>query len=1074
MSELDLERRNAALARQLDESQQMVRALLAGEIDALVHASGATPVLLHAAQAKLLANEQLLRSVFDGATDAMLISDDDGRTVDANSAACVLFGLSRERLLGCRLADFEHPELAPLSAQLGPNRAGPSESPFRLLRPDGAQRDTEHRATPGILPGLNLSVLRDMTERRRTESRFRTMIEKSHDGIALSDASGTSIYASPAIERILDRTASALQGARVAHFAHPEDRAQLGEVLEGLNANPHCPVIHEFRALHRDGSLRWVEVTARNLLDEPVIGAIVSNFRDITEQKAVRAALLESQRILEEAQSIAHLGSWTSALGPDEAVSWSAECARIFGREPSAAPNARGFLQWVHQDDRARVQRGSERAFEEGGFYETEHRIVRPNGEVRWVYTKTTVEGSPKSGSGSAVSTREGQATPFRAVGVVQDVTERRRVEDELRESEVRYRRIVDNTSEGVWMYDASSITTFMNPRMAEMLGCTVAEALGQPIFTFMDEAAREEARARVARRKRGVADRGDFRLTRRDGSDLWVSLHADPLFDPAGNFESSLALVTDITERRLADETRNRLASIVESSDDAIISRSVDGTIRTWNRGAERLTQYSATEALGKPLAILYPPEDAARLNAKRGEVDQEQVLEQFEMVARRKDGSLVDISITSSVLRDDLGTTIGASVIARDITERKRSEAALRRSEEQFRQAQKMEAVGSLAGGIAHDFNNLLSVILSYTSLLVEGLKESDPLLTDLTEVHKAGLRASGLVRQLLAFSRQQVLQPVVLDLNQVVTGIKGMLTRLLREDIQLSLLISPLAGKIHADPGQVEQVIMNLVVNARDAMPNGGNLSIETANILIDESYTVEHPSVTPGPYVMLAVTDTGIGMDAATKDRIFEPFFTTKELGKGTGLGLSTVYGIVQQSGGHVWVYSELGKGTTFKVYLPRTDRTEEASLGTLGVTASSGGTETILLVEDEDQVRSIMRQVLRKQGYNVLEAQNAGEAFLLCEQFTANIDLLLTDVVMPRMSGRQLAERLALVRPAMRVMYVSGYTDDTIVHHGVLAAGIHFLQKPIMPAALTKKVRQVLDAPLRRTQPPSTH
>ncbi len=423
------------------------------------------------------------------------------------------------------------------------------------------------------------------------------------------------------------------------------------------------------------------------------------------------------------------------------------------------------------------------------------------------------------------------------------------------------------------------------------------------------------------------------------------------------------------------------------------------------------------------------------------------------WEREYERKDGSRVPVLVAVASL--DATRTISLCL---DLTERKRLE-------EQLRRAQKMEAIGSLAGGVAHDFNNLLSVILSYAGLLLGDMTPGDPAMADLEEIRKAGERAADLTRQLLAFSRQQVMQPRLIDMNHVVSGLEKMLRRLLGEDIDFSLLTAHHVGKIHADPGQVGQVIMNLVVNARDAMPRGGKLSIETADVTLDAGYAAQHVDVAPGDYVMLAVTDSGTGMDAATLGHIFEPFFTTKETGKGTGLGLATVYGIVKQSGGHVWVYSEPGEGTTFKAYFPRASASAVASAVSVPPSlATLRGTETVLLVEDDQQVRTIVRSVLRRAGYNVLEAQNGGEALLVCEKYEGKLHLLLTDVVMPRMSGREVAERLGPLRPQMKVLYVSGYTENAIVHHGVLDSGVAFLPKPITPDALLRKVREVLDAP----------
>ncbi len=393
----------------------------------------------------------------------------------------------------------------------------------------------------------------------------------------------------------------------------------------------------------------------------------------------------------------------------------------------------------------------------------------------------------------------------------------------------------------------------------------------------------------------------------------------------------------------------------------------------------------------------------------------------------------------------------------------ERKRAEEALRSSEERLRQAQKMEAVGRLAGGVAHDFNNLLTVITSYSALLLEDLAADDPKRDDVDQIRKAAEGAAALTRQLLAFSRQQVLQPKALDLKATVAGTDKLLKRLIGEDIQLTSVLAPDLGVVKADPGQIEQIIINLAVNARDAMPTGGRLTIEAANVDMDEAYVRGHAPASPGRYVMLAISDTGIGMDEQTKARIFEPFFTTKEVGKGTGLGLATVYGIVKQSGGFIWVYSEPGHGTSFKVYFPRVDEPAEPTAASTAGTEPRGGTETVLVVEDAASVRMVTRQVLERFGYAILEAPNGETALRLAAKHHGPIHLLLTDVIMPGLSGRQLAEQLAQLRPDMKVLYASGYADQAIVHHGILDSDIAYLQKPFTPETLARRVRQVLDS-----------
>ena len=480
------------------------------------------------------------------------------------------------------------------------------------------------------------------------------------------------------------------------------------------------------------------------------------------------------------------------------------------------------------------------------------------------------------------------------------------------------------------------------------------------------------------------------------------------------------------------------------------------DWTYLYVNDAAARQGQRSREQLVGRTMMECYPGIDGTPMFAVLRRCMSERTHARMENEFTLPDGSKGWFQLRF------VPVPMGVCILSLDITDEKRAAETLRRTEEQLRHAQKMEAVGRLAGGVAHDFNNILSVILGYGGFLLEDLRPGDPMRSEVEEIRKAATRGAALTRQLLLFSRQQLLEPKVVDLNELLSGMDKMLQRILGADVDLVSLTAQSLGRVRVDPGSIEQVIMNLVVNARDAMPTGGKLTMQTGNVVLDEAYAREHLGVTPGPHVMLAVTDTGTGMDQATQARIFEPFFTTKEKGKGTGIGLSTVFGIVQQSGGHVWVYSEPGRGTTFKIYLPRVDAAVE-EVRAIEPPATLRGSETILLAEDDDQVRAVALGILRKRGYRVIEARNAGEALRQSEKHAGTIHLLLSDVVMPEMSGPELGRRLASARPDMKVLCMSGYTDDSIVRHGVLEAGIAYLQKPLTADALTTKVREVLES-----------
>ncbi len=526
------------------------------------------------------------------------------------------------------------------------------------------------------------------------------------------------------------------------------------------------------------------------------------------------------------------------------------------------------------------------------------------------------------------------------------------------------------------------------------------------------------------------------------------------------------LKMVRQLKEALHTSEEKYRL--LWETSTDAVIFMDTDRHIRFANPAVQDVFGFTPEEVIGRDIAMLQP--ERLRQAHREGLARYLQTgvkklnWRATELVGLRKDGSEVPIEVAFSDMEmEGKRWFIG---FMRDITERKRTEDALRRSEEQLRQSQKMEAIGKLAGGVAHDFNNLLTAITGYSDLLLGHVQLDSLARKNAEEIRKAAFRAASLTHQLLAFSRRQMLTVKVLKLNAVIMDLEPMLRRLIGEDIELKIVPGPALGEVKADPSQIEQIILNLVINARDAMPKGGTLTIETANVSLDAAFAVGHEPFRPGAYVLVAVSDTGCGMDERTKARIFEPFFTTKDPGRGTGLGLSTVYGIVKQSDGYVWVYSEPGEGTTFKIYLPRVASASDKAFADAEQARPPQGTETILLAEDEDMVRALVTNILQDNGYTVLAAGHSEEAFRLSGRHEKPIHLLVTDVVMPGMSGRELAERLASSRPKMKVLYISGYTDDAVLRHGVQAEGMPFLQKPFTPDALLRKVREVLETPMK--------
>ena len=642
---------------------------------------------------------------------------------------------------------------------------------------------------------------------------------------------------------------------------------------------------------------------------------------------------------------------------------------------------------------------------------------------------------------------------------VVRDSTERLRAQQTLQDSESRLRQAQQIAGIGNWELDLTTNHLWWSEEIFRIFELD-STRFGASYEAFLD-AIHPDDRDRVAAAYTGsLENRTPYeighRLRMADGRIKFVEERCETDYASDGTPQRSRGTLQDVTERILAGESLRVQSAALNAAANAIVITDRNGTFEWVNPAFTTLTGYRAEEAIGKNLRELswsgvHDPLFFRNLwdTILAGEVWR------GEMTNRHKDGRLYSVHQTITPVRDDRGEITQFIAIQRDLTDEKRLEA-------QFLQAQKMEIVGQLASGIAHDFNNLLTVINGTAELALRELGEDDPLRADFLQIHGAGDRAASLTRQLLAFGRRQILKPDVLNLSSLVTDLQGMLQRLIGEDVALVVVPAKDVDSVVADPGQIEQVVMNLVVNARDAMTDGGTLTIETRNVALNEAFAAEHASMQSGPQVMLAISDTGTGMDEATRTQIFEPFFTTKALGKGTGLGLSSVYGIVRQSGGSIEVISELGKGTTFKIYLPRAEAvaSEVASAPTV---PSVHGVETILVVEDEEAVCRLAQHVLELDGYTVLTASNGGEALALLGRHDGPVHLVLTDMVMPGMTGRELARQLKDIHPQTKVLFTSGYTNHAGLHDGLLDKDTHFIGKPYGVAQLTQKVREALDS-----------
>jgi len=928
-------------------------------------------------------------------------------------------------------------------------------------------------------------------------------VEHGSDAIALLDAAGTTLYTNQTATRVLGYPVDELIGRPPFDLVHPDDLSRAQELFGRLLSHRAEPVAAQVRCRGRDGVYRLLDVVAINRLDDPAVGAIVASYRDITERHRTEAELQQTELrhsvLVESVQAIL----WRSDARTFQFEFVSHEAEALLGYPVERWTTEPTFwLDHVHAGDRDWASGYCRHETALLRPHEMEYRMLAADGRAVWL--RDVIRVLPEQGR------------PRWLVGVMLDITARKRAEQV---QDATY-RIADAANTAP---DFPTLLRRIHEIVSELMPAKnfyiavfdpATETLSFPYF--VDEVDRQDPTRPL---RKGLTEyvlrtgqpllatpavyeslvaRGEVELIGAPSID-WLGVPLKVQDQTIGvaviqsytegvrygeqerdilefvSTQVALAIERKRTEDALRRAEERYRAFIAQSTEgiwrfemkrplavdlptEEMIERFfLDSYLAECNDAMAQIHGFgSAREIAGKRLAEFLVRSDPRNVEFLRAFAESGFRLSDVESHEVDREGRpKIFLNNLIGVVED--GHLVRAWGSQRDITER-------RRLEDQIRQSQKVEAVGRLAGGIAHDFNNILTAILGTTQILENELGPDGRHRAEVEEIRRAAERAADLTRQLLAYSRRQVLAPRALDLNVVVAGLEPMLRRLIGEDVELATRLAPGVASVEADPGQLGQVIVNLAINARDAMPQGGKLVIETANAELDAAFVRTHAGAVPGAYVQLSVSDTGIGMDEETRSHLFEPFFTTKEIGKGTGLGLATVYGIVKQSGGYIWVDTEAGRGTTFRICLPRSSGVPEAATPRDPATAPAGGAETILLVEDEEAVRTLTTRALTARGYTVLVAANGPDALRLAEPLAAPIHLLLTDVVMPEMSGRELTRRLTASRPGLRVLYMSGYSEEAIARHGVLDPGTAFLQKPFTPDALAWRVQEVLSAP----------
>jgi two-component system cell cycle sensor histidine kinase/response regulator CckA len=1004
----------------------------------------------------LRCSEQRFRSLFDHAAVGVGIVALDGRFAEVNPCLAAILGYTRGEL--CARTVFDVTPREDWSSERETVRArlaGDDSFSFdkRYLRKDGATVWAHLSGTlvrrPGGEPDYVVAVVEDIGERkeaetrlRRSEERLARALEGSEQGLWDANLATGRVYVD---DRVL-RNYGFEPGTAVADpellraRIHPDDVAQvMARVAAHLRGDEDAYRV-EFRVADGQGGWRWLQDRAK-VMERDAAGAplrMAGTQADVTDRRKVDEARIRLTRILEATTDLV-----ATADAGGRLLHVNTAGRRMLGVAPEHDVAGKPLAAWLAPEAAEAFERLAVPAALRDGSWNGETTLLTRSGR-RVPVSLVLLAHRGGDGEVSFLST------------IARDITALMAAERALRESEEHFRALIEHASDVVAVLEGDCTVSFVSPSVERVLGYGPEELLGAETVVLLHPDDQHRAREVMDRAVRGpgLPQAAEFRVRARNGS--WRTMAAvatSLLHHPA--VMGIVVNLRDVTERRqIAEalrENEERYRTVFEQSSDAIFITGRDGSVIDVNTTFLEHFGFSREELLRHGVQAVYA--DAGERDAFRREVETHGGVRDHPMTLRTRAGELRHCLVSSNVRRGPDGEVMGFQGIVRDVTEH-------RVLEEQLRQAQKMEAVGRLAGGVAHDFNNLLTAIRGNADLALMGLSDGDPLRGDLDEIRRAADRAAALTRQLLAFSRRQVLQPRALDLNEVVRGTDRMLRRLIGEDTELVCILGEGLGHVRADPGQLEQVLMNLAVNARDAMPGGGRITLRTEPARVDAA-TRPHPDLEPGCYAALTVSDTGQGIPQGAMAHVFEPFFTTKEVGKGTGLGLATVYGIVRQSGGCVWAGNAPGGGAVFTIYLPRTNASPAQPSANEPAGRVARGEGTVLLVEDEPQVRALTRRMLERSGYTVLTAANGEEALRLVAGHAGPLDLVLTDMVMPLMGGRELVERLAGVRPELRVVFMTGYTAGGVDTEGAPGRGLVLLEKPFSPEVLTSTIRAAM-------------